>query len=380
MAVPSSRTVNYDAVLSLTLEYIRDGLFDNIFTSAPFLAALYGAFGKKKKSGKGVRMVNGGERIRVPILYGKNSTVGSYSGYDVLDVTPQDGITAAFYTWRQIAGSVAISRKEERQNSGQAQIRDLLQAKIQQLELTLRDEINNQIIGKTVSSGVWSAGDGIANQTSGADIDPLLHFIPKDPSGSVSVGNINQSTYSWWRPYIVDGSAVHGSKDSAADRGYNCDDWRNLELAARHTYNACGRGGGGYPDLCLLDQLTYESYEAGMNERVRYASTGGPVSIGFESVRFKGADLVWDEMVPDVDNGYTYDSSSWASGTWLFLNTDFLELVVDSMTDFITTPFVRPENQDAKVAQILAMMNLTCSNRRKQGMIYGITAPIVNAS
>lgn len=60
----------------------------------------------------------------------------------------------------------------------------------------------------------------------------------------------------------------------------------------------------------------------------------------------------------------------------LFLNLDFLELVIDSQTDFITTPFVRPENQDAKVAQILFMGNLTCSNRRKQGMIYGITGGI----
>ena len=376
MAVPSSRTINYDAVLSLSMEYYRDTLVDNIFTSAPFLAALYGAYGKKKRSRKGIRIVNGGERIRVPLLYGKNTTVGSYSGYDVLDVTPQDGITTAFFTWRQVAGSIAISRLEERKNAGEGQIRDLLQAKIQQTELTLRDELNQQMIGKTVTSGVWSSGPGIANQTANADLDPLLHLIPKDPTSSVSVGNINQSTYSWWRPVIIDGSAAHASKDAGAVRGFLCDDWSTLKMAARHLYNRCSRGGGGAPDLGLLDQLTFESYEASLDDKTRYMSTKGPASIGFDSIRFKNQDLIWDEMVPDVDGGYTYDDTSWNSGTWIMLNTDFLELVVDAETDFITTPFVRPENQDAKVAQILFMGNLTCSNRRKQGMIYGITAPI----
>lgn len=376
MAVPSSRTINYDAVLSTCMEYVRPGLVDQIFTNAPFLAALYGAFGKKKKAKKGIRMVNGGERIRVPIMYGKNTTVGSYSGYDQLDVTPQDGITTAFYEWKQISGSVAISRKEERQNAGESRIRDLLESKVMQLELSMRDDVNNQVIGKTVSSGVWSAGAGIMNQTANADLDPLLHFIPKDPTASVSVGNINRSTYSWWRPRILDGSAAHGSKDAGAERGFLCDDWSTLKSAGRHLYNLCSRGGGGFPDLGLMDQMCYESYEASLDDKVRYTSTTGPATLGFDTVRFKGQDLVWDEMMPDVDGGYAYDNSSWATSTWVMLNTQYIELVIDTQTDFVTTPFVRPENQDAKVSQVLFMGNLCCSNPRKQGMIYGITAGI----
>jgi len=379
MATPSSRSINYDAVLSLCLEYTKDDLVDNIFTSAPFLSALYGAFGTKKRAGKGIRMQNGGERVRVPIMYGKNSTVGSYAGYDTLDVTPQDGITTAFFDWRQIAGSIAISRKEERQNAGSTAIRDLLQAKIDQLKFTLRDEINNQVIGKTVASSVWSAGAGIGNQTANADIDPLLAFISKDPSQSVSIGNINKNTYSWWRTISVDGSAAHGAKDANANRGFNCNSFVNLKAAARWLYNSLSRGGGGAPDIGLMDQMCFESYEASLDDKTRYMNdTSGPVTLGFDAIKFKNQDLIWDEMVPDVDGGLTYDSASWGTSTWMMINTNFMELVVDSGTDFITTPFMRPENQDAKVAQILAMMNLTCSNLRKQGMIYGITAGITS--
>lgn len=375
MAIPSSRTINYDAVLSLSFENVREGLFDNIFTSSSFLSALYGAWGKKSRKKKGIRMVNGGERIRCQLMYGKNTTVKSYSGYDQLDVTPQDGITAAFFTWRQIAGSVAISRKEERQNAGESKIRDLLQAKIQQLELSLRDEVNEQLLGKTVAAGVWSAGDGMSAST---DLDPLPHIIPKDPGGSVSVGNINQNTYSWWRPKAVDGRSTHAARGHNADRGFgSITTWILLQAAMRWIYNACGRGGGGFPDVVLADQLTYESYEASMYDKHRYTNdTSGPVSLGYESIRFKAADMIWDEMMPDIESGYAYDSASWTYGTLMFLNTDFLELVIDSATDFITTPFVRPENQDARVSQILAMMNLTAMNRRKLGIIYGITVPL----
>ena len=376
---PSSRTINYDAVLSLCLENIREGLFDQIFSSTPFLSALYGAYGKKKKRGKGIKMVNGGERIRVPLLYGKNTTVSSYSGYDTLDVTPQDGVTTAFFTWRQLAGSVAISGLEEIKNRGEHAVRNLLETKITQLEMTMRDELNLQLLGKTVSSSVFIAGQGHMASTAASDIDPLALLIPKDPTSSVSIGNINQTSYSWWRPRTIDGSAVHGSKDSGAERGFLCSTWAVLNQALRYAYNRCSIGGGGSPDLILCDQLGYESYEAGLDSRSRIVNESkGPVSVGFESVRFKGADIIWDEFCPDLDTGVAYDSASWATSTFFLLNTDFIEFVIDSQTDFAATPFMRPENQDAKVSQILLAGNMTCSNRRKQGVVYGVTAGITS--
>jgi hypothetical protein len=51
------------------------------------------------------------------------------------------------------------------------------------------------------------------------------------------------------------------------------------------------------------------------------------------------------------------------------LNSDYISWVVDKETDFYTTPFMRPPDQDARVAQVLLMANLTCSNRQKHGVI-----------
>jgi len=84
---PSQNTINYDALLTTTLFNYRKQLFDNIFKDSAFLAAL--------RRGDGVMMMDGGERIAVPLMFEGNATVKSYSGYDVLDTTPQDGMTTA---------------------------------------------------------------------------------------------------------------------------------------------------------------------------------------------------------------------------------------------------------------------------------------------
>jgi len=73
---PSQHTINYDALLSTTLFNYRKTLFDNIFKDSAFLAAL--------RRFDGVMMVNGGERIAMPLMHEGNLTVKSYSDYDYL--------------------------------------------------------------------------------------------------------------------------------------------------------------------------------------------------------------------------------------------------------------------------------------------------------
>lgn len=87
---PSQNTINYDALLSSTLDALvgSGALFDNIFKDSAFLAAL--------RLNNAVIKQNGGERIRAPLMYGDNSTVKSYAGEETLDTTLQDGITTAF--------------------------------------------------------------------------------------------------------------------------------------------------------------------------------------------------------------------------------------------------------------------------------------------
>jgi hypothetical protein len=365
-SAPSTNTVYYDALLTTTLDaYVGGGtMFDQIFKDSAFLAAL-----RQKDA---VQMQNGGERIRAPLMYGDNSTVKSYSGYDLLDTTPQDGMTTAFYEWREIGGTISISRKEERQNSGEAAIIGLLQSKIKQAEMTMRETLNSQLLAGTVSSSTFVPGNDAK------DLNPLFYFLRKDntanPSTGGNVGNISASSNSWWRHHTA--VADSGSTDTGNDFALNVSTYKGLVVALRRLYNHCSRGSGGSPNLGVADQVSFETYENALDDKVRYTDTKLG-DMGFENIKLRGATIIWDEVVPGLDTGDAADGGI-ASGNVALLNTNFYKLIIDSQTDVVTTPFVEPENQTAKTAKILFMGNAAVSNLRKHGVLYAISQTIVS--
>lgn len=361
----SSNTIYYDSLLSTTLMAYRKQLYDNIFKDSAYLAYL-------RQSGA-VRKQNGGERVAMPLMYGKNNTVGVHGGYETIDTTPQEGMTTAFYEWAEVAGSISISRKEERQNSGEGRLINLLEAKTKQAEMTMREELNQGLIEGTVSSTTFIPNSSVGG-TSG--LNPLPWFIRKAPATdptNANVGNISASSYDWWRPMVADGA---GSKPTGGVFGLSVSTYAGMIVLLRRMYNYCSRGSGGSPDLCVMDQVTFETYENAMDVKVRYQNTK-MADMGFDTIKLRGATCIWDESVPDVETGVAHDSGSFAAGTAFFLNTNFYNLIIDSETDIVTTPFVEPENQTAKTAKILFMGQAACSNLRKQGVIWGIAQDIV---
>jgi hypothetical protein len=362
-SAPASLTINYDALLSTTLMAYRPTLVDNIFKNSAYLAAL--------RKYDGVDYQDGGERIKQQLMYEESSSVKSYSGYETLDTTPQDGITSAFYKWCEIAGTISISRREERQNSGENAILKLLEQKTMQCEMTIKGKVNQQIIQGTVSSSTFIPGN------STKDLFPLGYFLPKnnnlDPTIGGNVGEISRVTYSWWRPITAAFDLADTSKETGNSFALSVSTYAGAKVALKRMYNYCSRGADGSgPNIILMNQDTYEIYENALDQQVRYYDTD-LADMGFDNIKLKGATCVWDELVPDIDSGTT----ALTTGSAFYLNTKFYKLVIDSQTDFITTPFIEPENQTAKTAKVLFMGNTTLSNPRKCGVAYGINKSIV---
>lgn len=274
-----------------------------------------------------------------------------------------------FYEWKEIGGTIGITRKEERQNSGEARILDLLKAKIKQAEMTMRETLNKQLVQGTVSGATFVPGN------SGKDLNPLGFFLRKnnqvDPTTGGDIGNIAGDTYSWWRHQtaVLDSASV----DTGNAFALSVSSYAGLKAALRRLYNFCARGSGGPPDLALADQVTFETYENSLDTQVRYTDTR-MADMGFDAIKLRGATLLWDEQVPDVDNG----TVAITAGTVFMLNTDFYKLIIDKETDVVTTPFVEPENQTVKTAKILFMGNATVSNLRKHGVGYAISQTIAS--
>src|SRR5574343_37759 len=365
---PSQNTVNYDSLLSTTLANYKATIYDNIFKQSAFMAAL-------RKYG-GVDTQNGGERIQRLLMYNTNTTVKSYRGYETIDTTPQDPFTSAFYEWCEIAGTISISRREKRQNSGEWQIADLLKGKTMQAEMSIKQAVNQQLLQGTVYSG----GTTFIPGNDGKDLNPLGWFFSAktaaadgtstDPFSGGNVCNISRSSYEWWRHVTGSAGASAAGNESV---GVSATTFKGFERALRAMYNWCTRGADGSgPNVVVMDQVTYETYEAGRDEKYRTQDTS-LAEMGFDNVKLKGATCIWDELVPDMYSGTT----SLTYGTAFFLNFKFYQLIIDSQTDFVTTPFIENEAQTAKSAKILFMGNAACTNQRKNGVLYKISPSIV---
>lgn len=323
-----SVTDTYDALLSTTLRNYSRKLRDNIFNSFPYLKWLL--------SKDRVQYEDGGYQIVEHLLYGKNTTFKSKSAYGVLDTTPQEGITVAIYDWKEIGGTISISRKEKRQNSGKQQLLNLLKAKINQAEMSCKDQFSAQLFANLSSEPA-------------TDLTPLLLICSNSPS-TTTVGNVSGVTYAWWRNYAASVGA-YGS---------------NLTDKMRTAFNTTSAGGASFPDCVLCTQTAYEYYESLGETEKRFVNEQRSLDLGFTVLQYKGADMFWDAA---------FATNTPATGeSMAMLNSENIRLVIDKESDFVTTDFIEPENQTASVAKVLVMANQVCNNRRKLGLLYGITA------
>ena len=306
---------NFDNLLTTTLANYRSTLTDNIFTARPLTYKLM-------ENGR-IRMLNGGTKIVEPLIYGTNSTVGSYSGYETLSLTPQEGISAAEFAWKQYAASIAISGIEEAKNNGEQEIINLLEAKIMQAEESMRESFNQMFFA-----------DGTGN--SSKDWNGLGNLVE---SGN-TVGGINSSTYSWW-----------ASKEENTATA--------LTLAQMSSLYNNVSVGNDHPDLLLTTQTLFEKYEALLQPNLRYTDTK-TADAGFQNLLFKAAPVMYDVHC--------------TSGVFYMLNTKYLTLVGHSGKWFSQTSFISPEDVDARYALIMCYGNLTVRNRAKQGKLTAKTA------
>jgi hypothetical protein len=362
----TSRTEVYDAVLTTTARHMNGEIRDNITRSNKLVAWLDG-HGKK-------RMVSGGERIKVPLMNELNAGADIFGGYGQLDTTPADGITSAFFPWAQLAVPITISGLEQRQNNGPEQIKDLLRAKMMQSQASAVELLNNCVTAGKISSGATGSLNQFVARTGRLDSAangplPIPALVDADPSRSVSIGDINGNTESFWRNKATASTATT---------------FAGLKQEMNNVYNNARQGAGGPPDLALVDQLFWEVYFNSLQSQERYFVTNQRIinilgGAEEEHLKFRNAILIWDEVVPDVGtstanivDGVGTANQSGAHSTGFFLNTESLEYIVHTDADWKQTDFITPVNQDAKVAHLLWQGQLVVNNRRKNAVLYDV--------
>lgn len=327
---------NFDTIASATIANYRGKLHENLIDKQVL-------FWQLKQRGF-VDEDKGGTSIVETLMYGDNTTVKSYSGYDLLDVTPQEGFTSAQYAWKQVAGTVTISGKEEFENSGdKARIFKLLDGKIRQLEISMKKALNKQLFG-----------DGSGN--GGKDITGLAIAV-EDGTAWSTYGGIDSSSAegAFWRNRFINFDGVYGANSKFQDA------WGPSTKgvsALRTMFNSVSSDGNS-PSLIVTTQDIYEMYEAVMEGQKQRLVDVKTADAGFKNITFKDVPMVFDQ---DMDT----------EGI-LFLNSEYLKFTIGQGRNFAVSPFVKPPNQDAKVSNTLLTANLVMTRRDVHGRIVGVS-------
>lgn len=363
---PSQVTINLDSLFSQSLAAYRKQLIDNIAASNAFLMEML--------KGDNYRSQDGGTDVRVPAMYALQSA-DTYDGYDELPTIPVDGVTQAVYEWRQCAAAIVYSMKEVKQNK--QKIVDLVRTRIKQAELGLQEHFAQQLMWGSATQGGTLITPYVSPVNGSSGVDPIWKFLQTDPTASNTVGNIAQNTATWWR---------NKHKASVATT------YDGFLLEVDNIFNSCSLGTGGRPKIILNDQTTFELFKHALYQKFRYTNVKEDEAYPFENVMYRGAHFVMDDKTPDTKNSIVPtvtagagDPSTLTNGTMGFINpdNDFFELVYESDSDFqmlkddAGKTMFKPVNGDSRLGHFAWMGTLTCSCRRKQGLMDGIARTLV---
>jgi hypothetical protein len=331
-------------IIATTIQNRSGDLADNVTNNNALLRRL-------KQKGN-VKTFGGGNVILQEIVYTDSTTINanSYSGYEILNITPNSPISAAQYPIQQYAGAVTMSGLEMLQNSSKEAIIDLMEGRVQVAESQLQNRIDYDC---------YLDGTGNASK----NITGLAAAVPDTPT-SGTYGGISRSSFAFWQSVSYSGVTNGGAAVSAANIGQYM-----TALAIRLVR------GRNMPDLFIADNTYYQYYVNSLQaiQRVNSDTGSGAAGVGFPSLKFYGGGMAADVVLGGGVSGAvssTVSTSGATSAHMWALNTDYIYFRPHRDRNFVPIGGERQAvNQDAIVKLIGWAGNITCSNSSLQGVL-----------
>lgn len=317
---------NMNEILTTTLQNRSGVLADNYTTNNALL-------GRMKKKGS-YKPVSGGRTIVQELAYQGNQGFQRYSGYEELNIKPSDVFTASEYDWKQASVPVTISGLEgDIQNTGEDQVIDLLESRIENAEGTFINELSLDAYSNGTASG-------------GKQMGGLALLVADNPTSGV-VGGIDRALWSFWRNQVYSGLTDGGAAVSAA----------NIGTYMTTLYLRCSRGND-HPDLWIADNNYYQFYMSSL-QAIQRITSDEMASLGFTSLKFMNSDVVFDGGI----GGGCPTNHMYA------LNTKYIKYRPHKNRNMVPLPQVSSINQDATVKLLVWAGNMSLSNAQLQGVL-----------
>jgi len=315
-------------IIATTIQSRSGELADNLTQNNAILQRL--------NSKGNIRPFSGGNVILEEIMYNDPSTnnANSYSGYEVLNISPDSPISAAQYKIAQYADSVTMSGLEMLQNSSKEAIIDLLDGRMQVSEARLLNRISGDLYG-----------DGTGN--GGKNLDGLGAAVSATPTTG-TYGGINRANWTFWQNQVTTG-ATSATTILAAMTAASIKQIRGTDKA----------------DLIVAGNTLYTYYVGALQAIQRIAAEESGAA-GFASLKFYGGGTSADVVL-----GGGYGAQETATYMYM-LNTNYISFRPHKERNFVPIGGERQSiNQDAIVKLYGWAGNLTTSNSFLQGLLTG---------
>lgn len=320
MAIPASLSESFDQLYTSTWQDMRTTAVDNIFDATPF-------YWYMRKKG-GIKRIEGGRWIGVPLMYGKNTQKSWLTKGGTIALNEDELLTTARYVWRYLAFGLVRFWVDELQNRGKHQIINMVSTKLENGKLSMIDELETSLF--TAQTG---------NEMNG--LPDVCHITADNTFGGIARG-----TYTWWANQIKTATGSFAV--------YGISDMRNL-------FNTCSANSSqDTPDILLTGQAPFEWYE---DETLEFKQIVNKdlADASFDFLQFKGKPLIWSPSGPATSIFY--------------LNMKYLEFVIDQAADFDMTDWKPIPNQTKdRAAQILIACQLLASRSKCLGVLHTMTA------
>lgn len=312
LATPS---VLDSAVLTTSLADYQPTFKDNVYNANVVL----------RLANQNKKTIDGGLSIVEKLIEKEQNNGGFYTGADVLENTQDHTTTMVEYKWQNAYEPIAITRDEERINSGsEHKLEDLVSTKIM---------LSEKAMGKRLEQSLSTAITASGNLK---DLSTVVN--------TAQLGTISGSTDTFWQSTVIASGAF-------ATQG--------LSDMATAYYAVSSSANEENPTQIVTTKAVWQKYEDTRLPLQRIGAADLSANAGFKNITFKGVPVIYGNY---IDSGVMYG-----------LNFNYLYLAVDSSTDMVTTEFKMPVNQMTKVAYILWRGNLVTNNRRRQFKLTGIS-------
>ena len=307
-------------------QYIDKSVTDIYFKSNVLLWLLMGG-------DKGRTIVPGGTSIRVPLEYGEMPSQ-SFNAATLFNTTKAEIVNTAQFPWAAYQSTIVYDLDDNRENSGEAAIVDIVETKLRNAQKTIRKSIAAAIYGTATTVGKDLLGLG--------DL-----FDATDIGGGVlkAYGGISETDMADW-------AAV----SSAAGAVISFPTMQSIRRLGSIDNDKEGK-----PNLYLTTELLKDAFEASLHQNARYSSSK-LVEAGFDNIMFGGYPVICDDAI--------------TAGTLYALNTNFLDFATHKDYNFPKPTWreAAANNPETMIAYEKWSGQLICKNRKAQVLRTGLTA------